>query len=231
MKGDVQTRDFRGHSFQFIEGEEHASVFTFEDEQALRDTFWNIQEGDVVYDVGAAYGSYALPALALGATVYAFEPLTRLYDAMEANVRANSFDKFHLYRVALGNVEKEGNLTQELMAHGSSIKAASVDGNNHSVPFRTLDSYLGKIEPPTWVKLDVEGQELDVIEGGRETFRKYRPKLLAEIHLGVIGIDHYMRINGVYEDIQRFLKRLGYHITEHPYGGRLHIYANLEVTN
>ena len=40
----------------------------------------------------------------------------------------------------------------------------------------TLDEALSG-EGPTYIKFDIEGSELDALDGGRETITRYRPKL------------------------------------------------------
>ena len=51
------------------------SYETFDDETAVRLELWTVGPGDVVFDIGAAYGSYTLTALAMGASrVYAWAP-------------------------------------------------------------------------------------------------------------------------------------------------------------
>src|SRR5271157_1076755 len=49
-------------------------LFTDEDEEEIRSLYWNIKENDIVIDVGCFMGSYTIPALEAGATVYAVDP-------------------------------------------------------------------------------------------------------------------------------------------------------------
>ena len=228
MIGDIHEAKFRGKTFKFIEGWHSASIFTFSDEQELRNNLWMIKEGDVVYDVGPAFGSYTLPALALGATVYAFEPVQWLCEALVANIEANEGfeERFELYPVALSDTEKKRLLAEEIMEHGTSLRDARHEGYNHIVPFKRMDSY--PVKKLDWIKIDTEGQEFRVLRGGIETLKQHHPKLLIETHLGARGIDRFIRINGIYEGIQKLLKGLGYQITEHNYIGRLYIFAEVE---
>ena len=60
------------------------SYFTFEgEERDFRDVYWDVKDGDVVFDVGASYGTYTLSARAMGATVYSFEPEKIIRDFIE----------------------------------------------------------------------------------------------------------------------------------------------------
>jgi hypothetical protein len=48
---------------------------------------------------------------------------------------------------------------------------------------RTLDEVLGRVDlPVSFVKIDVEGHELDVLRGAERTMREQRPNLLIEIN-------------------------------------------------
>jgi hypothetical protein len=40
----------------------------------------------------------------------------------------------------------------------------------------------GRVPPPAVVKIDVEGAELAVLEGMRETIRRHRPAIICELH-------------------------------------------------
>ena len=67
-----------------------------------------IGAGDVVFDVGANIGLFALEAAQKGATVHAFEPMTATFTALRANAkrfdfsRAGSGGKIEVQRLALG---------------------------------------------------------------------------------------------------------------------------------
>lgn len=74
---EIRTISFKGKEFKIIKGSTHPdySFDTFDkEEHEFRNKYWNIQDGDVVFDIGSSYGSYALTACAAGAEkVYAFE--------------------------------------------------------------------------------------------------------------------------------------------------------------
>ncbi len=52
-------------------------------------------------------------------------------------------------------------------------------GKKIRVKFRTLDSYKLK---PDIMKIDVEGFELEVLDGAIKTIKKYHPKIIIETH-------------------------------------------------
>lgn len=97
----VREYGFRGNRFKVACVEnypQHPSWFSHEDESTVRDAKWNIQPGDVVFDIGAAYGSYTLTALSAGAAfVFAWSPqgepgLPQEADFLEESLRLNGWE-------------------------------------------------------------------------------------------------------------------------------------------
>ncbi|MEW8382582.1 MAG: FkbM family methyltransferase, partial [Candidatus Thiodiazotropha taylori] len=56
--------------------------------------------------------------------------------------------------------------------------------NNITVPLRTIDSLVdsGEIEKVDFIKLDVEGYELDVLLGAAQSIQKFQPKLAISLY-------------------------------------------------
>jgi FkbM family methyltransferase len=151
--------------------------------------------GGCVYDVGGYEGLYTLFfARAVGPTgqVICFEPIPTSQHRIRTNADLNGFQAtIALERVALG--AQAGQLTFMLPTTGArgqasglpAIQAAyAMQGPTTSVrvPVRPLDAYLGQLRPPTFLKIDVEGMELEVIQGARETLRRHHPAVFIEMH-------------------------------------------------
>jgi FkbM family methyltransferase len=176
------------YRISYVEGPivPHPSWFSFEDEHGVRERDWKIQSGDVVLDVGAAYGSYSLTALALGAAqVYAWSPQGPEGEKTEREMMAESLelnDWTPYCRIYdCGCYDKTGWLnteTQEFFAvepepSGAIIRVERLDDwMNHVLP-RRID----------WVKMDVEGAEVQVLQGAERLLETFQPKLLIELHL------------------------------------------------
>jgi FkbM family methyltransferase len=130
-----------------------------------------------VVDVGAHRGQFSLLALELfpQAAVLAFEPLSaargRLAPLMQTEPR------FRLYPMALGREAGERLLLIAARDDCSSLRAASgaqieLEPRSRSiaselVPVARLDEVLGadRLRAPALLKIDVQGQELEVLEG------------------------------------------------------------------
>ena len=164
-----------------------------EEEQPLINFFVkNLKEGDVFYDIGANYGFYSVMALNLikGGEIHAFEPSASTFKYLAKNISENETNANLTFvsQVAVG--EKMGNIPfHDSYSEGnSSISTASPLGAggdpieaNTTVYCTTIDMYTKNKKGPSFIKLDVEGYERNVIEGASSTISKYKPVIGMEI--------------------------------------------------
>lgn len=114
---------------------------------------------DIVFDIGANIGFTALIFARTGARVLAFEPSPRAFRLLEKTAR----DKVELHNVALS--VHEGTL---LFAEHDRLDRSAVAESGFEVRATTLDSLDVR---PTFIKIDVEGHEAEVLRGGTETLK------------------------------------------------------------
>lgn len=205
-----------GKPFLFWETNVHGSWWSMEDEQNVRDRHWHPGPGDLVVDGGAAFGSYALPALAAGARVVAFSPADPDTELLEANVDLNPEfgPRFMLSRdgLAHADVRFDPNASRYLEPDEPSVPG--------ELRCRALDVWLAEhpeVDRVDWIKLDVEGAELDALKGAEQCLRKWRPNLLIECH------DFHRPMQAAVRDYVLGLG-LGYTFEAHPHGGVSHAY-------
>lgn len=148
------------------------ALSTFREEIEFREKYWDIKPGQTVIDAGAAYGSYTLPALMLGAEVYAFEPEPKIFPNLRYNVYINQFYQAHLYEYGLW--DKVENIDIKTYAPHYATQLTSPTYN-----MMTLDSINKRVD---WIKIDVEGAEEKVIMGALHTIQLSHPKLIIECH-------------------------------------------------
>ena len=153
-----------------------------------------LKEDDIFYDVGANIGLYTRLAELIidNGEIHSFEPIPELYCYLKrkfakSNILINNY--------ALGN--KVGNCdflkeTDDKTYGGSTlIQDLSVKSQNNfktiEIKTITLDSYIESHQKPTFLKLDVEGSESLVIEGGKEFLKHNSPIIAMEIWSGEDG--------------------------------------------
>jgi FkbM family methyltransferase len=175
-----------------------AGILPGEEEYKLTKFFIkNLKENDIFYDVGANYGFYTYLALEFCKEAHSFEPLPDVFENLKMNLK--NVENVFLNQVALSN--KNGNakiyLTKSsgLDASGSST-IVEENLNAHYYKFSdsldiettTLDNYLKNHNKPTIIKLDVEGAESLVIEGGYEFFKNNSPIIAMEVWSSKEGV-------------------------------------------
>jgi FkbM family methyltransferase len=137
-------------------------------------------DNPVIFDVGANIGLYteALLKLMPSAIVFAFEPSTSAQKAFEN--RFDSHTNVHLIPIALGNENKALNLYSDKNGSGLAsftkrrIQHFGIEMNYvESVLCRKLDDWtLERGTYPDFIKIDVEGHELDVLNGALSVLSK-----------------------------------------------------------
>ena len=158
-----------------------ASVDSWIFEQYNLSGLCEVSSGDFVVDGGAFKGETAFWFLSKGAgKVYAFEGDDISFKVLSKNVRLNRVEGKIIPVKALLS-DKDGVSKIKMTGSGSSSTLAK-DGTE--VESITLDSFVFKnnIEYIDFIKLDVEGAELDVLKGAKETIKKFKPKLAISVY-------------------------------------------------
>jgi len=184
---ETRTSTFRGHEFKFVcDPTNHASWWCYDDERGWRDGHFDVREGDVVVDVGAAFGSYVMPALAAGAKfVVAITPEDFL-PWLNQSLDANDWRKKCLV-LDEGVWEEEGFLhaleNEHMPVFFKENPWKKGEKPRAGFPVSTIDKRILSLEQVDWIKIDVEGAEIEVLRGARDSIAKFRPKIMIEHHL------------------------------------------------
>ncbi|TVP51678.1 MAG: FkbM family methyltransferase [Mongoliibacter sp.] len=174
-----------------------------------------VYEGGTFIDIGANQGEYSLwAARKVGKTgkVIAFEPMDQLFDSLTENINLNPSLSHIFIPLKKGLSDSPG----KLQLFG---KPGDNEGVNTMFPtaahslliqeidLGTLDQELEKmsINKVDFIKLDVEGAELQVLKGSKETIQRYKPKWMIEINEEACIAGGYKP-----EDILNFLRPFGY---------------------
>jgi len=83
--------------------------------------------------------------------------------------------------------------------------------NRASLPYHTLDALFANqdVDRPTFIKSDIEGGEVFMLEGARNMIKRFRPTMLLSIHPDALERDHGRSV----EEIASLLKGLDYRHT------------------
>ncbi len=159
-----------------------------------------VPEDAVCYDIGANIGYHTLimaHSANNGGLVYAFEPIPEVCEVLIRNTQINNLHNV----VVVNKVVSRESGTLSLIRNidiDQAIMSAETKKNN---PFRetitcaatTIDEFVAAgNRSPSFLKIDVEGAEVDVLAGAIDTLRKYHPIIACETH----GL---ARARGVYE--------------------------------
>ena len=147
--------------------------------------------GAVLYDIGANLGFFSVLGARLigpdGGHVYAFEPAPDNAAAIRCNAQLNGVSNVSVVAKAVSSRSGSGRLQivddqswSKLDRYGEHPDTTSVI----EVEMVAIDDFLhdGHISPPTLVKIDVEGAELEVLQGMRKTIEEHLPAIVCELH-------------------------------------------------
>ncbi|SDG80418.1 methyltransferase, FkbM family [Lentzea fradiae] len=187
-----------------------------------------VRPGDVCVDVGAALGLYTVTLSRLvgpHGTVHSIEPLVFAHPALSYVLRPREGRNIRRHSVALGTGESGREVMSVPVRHGSPVTGRSfltvgADGLGSNEEFDqhldvvvrtdTMDHFVREngIERLDFVKADVEGAELRVLEGAKETIERFRPAFLLEIEER-----HVERFGYQAKDVAEFLAERGYRMS------------------
>jgi len=177
-----------------------------------------VKPGDIVFDIGANIGAHTLGlAQSVGPSgrVYAFEPADFAFAKLRRNLALNPElqARTHPQQLLLAAtpsqiaereiyaswpLEKDDSVHPKHRGRLVSTAHATVD---------TLDAFVARqgIARLDLIKMDVDGHELPVLQGGRETLRRFRPLLVMEMSPYVHAEQHQS-----FAEFVELLKSAGY---------------------
>lgn len=177
-----------------------------------------VSEGDIFFDVGSNVGCYSLfVAQKIGPTgcVYAFEPDPNCFDKLKRNVELNYYDDIKAKMVAVSNSRGEAALHKNARKNINQAQSALAKLSSHEKRVKvrkiTIDDFVEKesVAKIDVLKIDAQGGEMNVLDGGIKTIRKYMPKILVRVH------EEKCRAHGhTSKEAIDTLLGLGYEVTE-----------------
>ena len=164
--------------------------------------------GREIIDIGANNGSFAIDFSHLvgdNGKVYSFEPQRLIYYQLCGNVFMNGLNNVYCYNYAIGNHVDSVYIESPDYFDKGEVNFGNVKvGNKGDLVIQVpLDSYT--FDDVAFIKIDVQGYELNVIKGAEHTIAKHRPYLFVEFE------DDLLKESGTSEEeLQSYIESLGY---------------------
>jgi len=193
-----------------------------------------IRPGDVFYDVGANIGYYMRFVLNHFpvSQIVAFEPMRANVKILQSNAELGGCgERVTVLPVALGDVNDDEELQIDDVGDGSAV-LDRISGGQAAEPRRIyglkpkteriavqrLDDVIPRhgLRPPNVIKIDTEGAECIVLQGGLRTLEQHRPRLAIALHgpehahetLELLSKLGYVSYGMVLEDGRKVYRRL-----------------------
>lgn len=171
-----------------------------------------IKNGMTVLDIGADIGYYTLLFAKLVGNkgrVFSFEPIPKAKWFLDKNIEMNSLNNVSVLSFAL--FDKPGKVCLEDPFTKSKINTSkkTLSENDIIVEMKVFDDWKSEegIDRVDLVKIDVEGAELNILRGMKNTLQSDRPGLLIEVHPQLMESFGFSP-----SDLTEFLLEFGYQI-------------------
>lgn len=159
------------------------------EEATAESKFWESAplRGAVVYDIGAFHGMLTLWFARHAEQVVSYEPVAQNRARLLENLSLNGIQNVTVRDVALGGGVGAATMQVDpLMPGGSKVvveeNAAELAPGHVRVTTLDRDIEERGLPAPTFLKIDVEGFEMDVLRGAAQTLARTRPSMFIEIH-------------------------------------------------
>jgi len=185
LKGNVTIKNKHG---KFFCGNNIMAIYPVVNAyQKHFDPYMELEEG-VFIDVGAHIGKYAIRLgnkLNGNGKVIAIEPEKNNFELLQTNVQLNNINNITCINKGAFSSKKEltlyvtpgpGEMYHSIYKQEEGWKSVTIEVDTLDNIVKNLN--LNRVD---FLKIDTEGAELDVIEGAKDTIKKYQPKILIEI--------------------------------------------------
>jgi len=179
---------------------DHSSFWSFY-EIFIREDYKNIENNDIVVDIGSNIGLFTLYAASMGAKkVYSIEPIKETYEYLKFNTKDLSNIQVFNFGIGAKNEEVEF-LTGEVSSISGKKELTEniehywgLNRKKEKVTIKNVNDFISEnnINYIDYLKIDCEGAELEFFETIDKDFLKHKiKKITGEIHINSIGIEGY----------------------------------------
>jgi FkbM family methyltransferase len=184
-----------------------------------------IRRSNVILDIGAHCGSHSIiySKINPNCKIYSFEPQKTMFDILCMNINNNNIKNIKAYNYALGNKNCIATMNDSCIdghtigkidlssGHYYNLGGLQIGKGGENIEIKTLDdlNFKQKID---FIKIDVEGFESFVIDGGINTITRYKPIIFFEHNFKSVTKEMDGFYNPVNFTITEKLQELGYRI-------------------
>lgn len=138
-------------------------------------------------DAGASFGVYSAFMSRFCKTVHAFEPVPLSFSILSYQLKRNQIENVDAHQSALSDQPGKKTMYIPKMSGTINYFRAGIDAESQNslsaeVNCTTLDAFSKKINDCSFIKIDVEGHEQKLLDGGMNTIDTYKPSLLIELN-------------------------------------------------
>ena len=145
---------------------------------------YKLKKGDIVLDLGAFFGSFSIIAakkVGPSGRVISYEPDRRNFEIMKKNVQESGLKNITLInkavfsKKAVLNISSsfaDSNVFEKDLSKTSKVEADTIDNEIKRLKLKKVD----------FVKMDVEGAELEIMEGAKSSIKAVKNWAIACYH-------------------------------------------------
>ena len=167
-----------------------------------------VRPNDICYDIGGHYGYYSLvlATLAKQGHVHCFEPVAELAERIGRSITASKLPNASVHATAMaGEVgqmqfrfagsqsldDSMGYLARYGGVNTPRSQAQYGEFAERSIPTTTLDRL--ELPDPSFIKIDAEGAEAEILQAGLVRMARAKPRMLIELH----GVDLALKVANI----------------------------------
>jgi FkbM family methyltransferase len=212
------------HTVKLATPAPHLKTAEHGEEEVLQQLLRELNSTDIFLDIGAHIGRYSC-FVAMEVTnghVVAIEPGPGV-DALKQSVRENELENVATEQIFFG--EESG--TTHISSGRANMVSLSEDNGDYSVPVVRGDDFVSSNmdDPPSVIKIDVEGAEGHVVRGLQNTLEEHVRLVVVEVHRpNDHGVPSTTQYGDDPEDVLNVLRNYGFDCTKVHNRGSQEIY-------
>lgn len=194
--------------------DEESLIIVFPEFEKFVWDYLKVKEREVFLDVGAHIGKYTLGVANLigkKGYVISIEPYPETYQVLLENVRLNEFKNIQVFRFAAWSQNCKKQLFLSNYAGGHSLTPDKKPDERWldrqrfiTIQAKPLDDILERLGMKAdWIKIDVEGAEIEVLLGLQKTLERDKPNLIIEVRKA-----NLQKLQGIMEQHRYSVERI-----------------------